>query len=75
MLKKKVLELIEMGLKPAYIAKRAGVSKATMSLWLNKQVYDISEATKDKIETAINDIAYEINAIVFTISEDDFDEF
>lgn len=77
LLKQKINQFKQCGISPAHIARTAGISKATISAWLNGSRENISDETKDKIETAMREIADELNAIVYEGSyrgeyDDDF---
>lgn len=77
LLKQKINQFKQCGISPAHIARTAGISKATISAWLNGNRENISDETKDKIETAMREIADELNAIVYEGSyrgeyDDDF---
>lgn len=77
LLKQKINQFKQCGISPAHIAGTAGISKATISAWLNGNRENISDETKDKIETAMREIADELNAIVYEGSyrgeyDDDF---
>ena len=53
LLKQKINQFKQCGISPAHIARTAGISKATISAWLNGNRENISDETKDKIETAM----------------------
>lgn len=77
LLKQKINQFKQCGISPAHIARTAGISKATISAWLNGNRENISDETKDRIETAMREIADELNAIVYEGSyrgeyDDDF---
>ena len=77
LLKQKINQFKQCGISPAHIARTAGISKATISAWLNGNRENISDETKNKIETAMREIADELNAIVYEGSyrgeyDDDF---
>lgn len=77
LLKQKIIQFKQCGISPAHIARTAGISKATISAWLNGSRENISDETKDKIETAMREIADELNVIVYEGSyrgeyDDDF---
>lgn len=77
LLKQKINQFKQCGISPAHIARTAGISKATISAWLNGTRENISDETKDKIETAMREIADELNVIVYADSyrgeyDDDF---
>ena len=77
LLKQKINQFKQCGISPAHIARTAGISKVTISAWLNGNRENISDETKDKIETAMREIADELNAIVYEGSyrgeyDDDF---
>lgn len=77
LLKQKINQFKQCGISPAHIARTAGISKATISAWLNGTRENISEETQDKIETAMREIADELNMIVYEGSyrgeyDDDF---
>lgn len=51
------------------VAKRANVSKSTVSQFLNKRFNYMSEATKQRIETAINELGYSPNAVARSLRQ------
>lgn len=56
-IKEKTKIFIEHGVSIAYIAKLAGLNKATISRWLNGTRETVKEETEDRIENALAEIA------------------
>lgn len=53
------------------VAKHAGVSKSTVSQFLNKRYSYMSEATRKKIELSIQELAYHPNQIAKSLKQKD----
>lgn len=53
----------------ADVAKLAGVSKSTVSQFLNKRYHYMSEETKSRIEQAINELGYSPNAVARSLRQ------
>lgn len=51
------------------VARLAGVSKSTISQYLNKRYDYMSEETKKRIEAAINELGYEPNFIARSLKQ------
>ena len=63
MLKEKIQRFKDNGITPAFIARRAGISKTTIMKWLNGERDNISDDTRDKIEDAMLDIVTALTEI------------
>lgn len=53
----------------ADVAKLAGVSKSTVSQFLNKRYHYMSEETKSRIEQAIHELGYSPNAVARSLRQ------
>ena len=69
MLKEKIQRFKDNGITPAFIARRAGISKTTIMKWLNGERDNISDDTRDKIEDAMLDIVLALTNIVYEDGE------
>jgi LacI family kdg operon repressor len=58
-----------MAITMADVAKRAGVSKSTVSQYLNKRYEYMSQETRVKVEAAINDLGYQPNHIARSLKQ------
>jgi LacI family transcriptional regulator, kdg operon repressor len=58
-----------MAITMADVAKRAGVSKSTVSQYLNKRYEYMSQETRVKVEAAINDLGYQPNHVARSLKQ------